>query len=219
MDAEILGHTLGEKVAHLLGVYVASIVTEGPGLIETVLLFDTEAVELLLGLPEAEKLTQPLGLPEESPVLLCETEAEKLTQPLGLPEEAADLLIETEVLGVPEEFAELLFETDALGLLPGVIEKAAELVVEPDALELLLIKLLGLPEERGEEEILPALLGLPAAERDAATLTLPEDTSDELRDCVLLDETVTVGHILQTEVVVPQLALTLGLDDSDANPE
>jgi hypothetical protein len=176
---------------------VASIVTEGPGLIETVLLFDTEAVELLLWLPETEKLTQPLGLPEE----------------------AADLLIETEVLGVPEEFAELLFETDALGLLPGVIEKAAELVVEPDALELLLIKLLGLSEETGEEDTLPKLLGLPAAERDAATLTLPEDRPEELRDCVLLGETVTVGHILQTEVVVPQLELTLGLDDSDVAPE
>ena len=36
---------------------------------------------------------------------------------------------------------------------------------------------------------------------------------------MLLGETVTVGHILQTDVVVPQLLLTLGLDDSDAAPE
>lgn len=198
---------------------MASILTEGPGLIETVLLFDTEAVELLLGLPETEKLTQPLGLPEESPVLLCETEAEMLIQLLGLPEEAADLLIETEGLGVPEEFAELLFETDALGLLAGVIEKAAELVVESDALELLLIKLLGLSEESGEEDVVPKLLGLLTAERVGITLTLPEDISEELRDCVLLGETVAVGHILQTEVTVPQLLLTLGLDDSDVAPE
>jgi hypothetical protein len=74
------------------------------------------------------------------------------------------------------------------------------LVVEPDALELLLIKLLGLSEEHGEEDALPKLLGLPTAERVGATLTLPEDTSEELRDCVLLDETVTVGSNTATVV-------------------
>ena len=158
----------------------------------------------LLGVPEVLGLPEVLGVPE----VFRLPEADELIQLLGVPE--AEKLIQ--LLGVP-------IEAEAFGLLLGVLENAAELVSETEAVELLLIKLLGLSEERGENDTLPVLLGLLAAERVGTTLTLPEDTPDELRDCVLLGETVTLGDILQTEVAVPQLALTLGVDDSDATSE
>ena len=42
---------------------------------------------------------------------------------------------------------------------------------------------------------------------------------EELRDCVLLAETLALEDAVQKGVLVPQLALTLGLDDSDTAPE
>ena len=256
---------------------MASIVTEGPGLIETVLLFDTEAVELLLGLPEAEKLIQLLGLPEESAVLLYEIEAEELTEPLEVLEESPVVLYKREALGVPEFDADtegvLLLETQMDAVLEELevcealilagalelLEGSDELLIEglPDALtvtiELLeaemLSQLLGVPEESAEllfetdddaladgdmlcdADALAKPLGLLAGDSERAAVlvgtideltkldTLPEDTAEELSDCVLLGVSEMVDDILQAEVTVPQLLLTLGVDDSDATSE
>jgi hypothetical protein len=163
-----------EKVPHLLSVYVASIVTEGPGLIETVLLFDTEAIELLLGLPEAEKLIQLLRLPEESAVLLYEIEAEELTEPLEVLEESPVVLYKREALGDADMEGVLLLETQMDAVLEELelcealilarplelLEGSGELLMEglPDALTVttglleaeMLTQLLGVPEESAE---------------------------------------------------------------------